>query len=73
MTTKDHSIAWGPAVAGAGLALGAIGLLFSDAISTGHYTVSHALQPLLVLGSIKPPYSFTGRWQRGAPSLPCSC
>jgi hypothetical protein len=32
--------------------MGAIGLLTADAFSTGHLTVTHALQPLLVLGTV---------------------
>jgi transposase-like protein len=48
---RDHSIAWLPAIAGAGLALGAIALLTADAITTGHLTITHAMQPLLVLGT----------------------
>jgi len=51
MTTKEHSIAWLPAAAGTGLALGAIALLTADAITTGHLTITHAMQPLLVLGT----------------------
>jgi hypothetical protein len=51
MTTNDHSIAWLPAVAGTGLALGAIALLTADALTTGHLTITHAMQPLLVLGT----------------------
>jgi hypothetical protein len=32
--------------------MGAIGLLTADAFSTGHLTVTHVLQPLLVLGTV---------------------
>jgi hypothetical protein len=34
------------------LAAGATGLLVSDAITTGHWTITHATQPLLVLGTV---------------------
>src|SRR5262245_46736796 len=34
------------------LAAGATCLLISDAWSSGHWTVTHALQPLLVLGTV---------------------
>jgi hypothetical protein len=45
-------IAWLPAIAGTGLCIGAIALLTSDAFTTGHVTVLHALQPLLIIGAI---------------------
>jgi hypothetical protein len=32
--------------------MGAIGLLTADALTTGHLTITHALQPLLVLGTV---------------------
>jgi hypothetical protein len=32
--------------------MGAIGLLTADALSTGHLTITHVLQPLLVLGTV---------------------
>lgn len=54
MTDSQHktSIAWLPAVAGTGLCMGAIALLTADAFSTGHIGVHHAMQPLLVLGTV---------------------
>lgn len=51
-TNTKTAVAWLPALAGTGLCMGAIGLLSADAITTGHVTVTHALQPLLVLGSV---------------------
>jgi hypothetical protein len=32
--------------------MGAIGLLTADALTTGHLTITHTLQPLLVLGTV---------------------
>ena len=52
MTTHTPAISWLPAIAGTGLCMGAIGLLCSDALTTGHLTITHALQPLLVLGTV---------------------
>jgi hypothetical protein len=46
------AIAWLPAIAGSGLCMGAIGLLTADALTTGHLTIAHVLQPLLVLGTV---------------------
>jgi hypothetical protein len=34
------------------LAAGALGLLVSDAVTTGHWNINHYLQPLLVLGTV---------------------
>jgi len=54
MATSDHksTLAIVPAIAGTACVAGAIGLLISDGIATGHYTVTHALQPVLVAGTI---------------------
>ena len=54
MTSHDTktSVCLLPAVAGTGLCIGAIGLLCADAISSGHLTILHAMQPLLVLGTV---------------------
>jgi hypothetical protein len=46
------SIAWAPAITGTALCIGAIALLTSDAITSGHITITHALQPLLVFGTV---------------------
>jgi MarR family len=52
MSGDTPTIVWLPAVAGSGLCMGAIGLLTADALSTGRLTLTHALQPLLVLGTV---------------------
>jgi hypothetical protein len=54
MTSHNDTsrIAWLPAISGTGLCMGAIGLLCADAISSGHVTVLHLMQPLLVLGTV---------------------
>jgi DNA-binding transcriptional ArsR family regulator len=54
MATNEHktSVCLLPAIAGTGLCIGAVALLTSDAFSSGHVTVMHALQPLLIIGAI---------------------
>jgi hypothetical protein len=41
-----------PFVIGFALAGGAVALLISDGIDSGHWTLNHALQPLLVFGTV---------------------
>jgi hypothetical protein len=52
MLGDTPATAWLPAIAGSGLCMGAIGLLTADALTTGHLTITHVLQPLLVLGTV---------------------
>ena len=70
MTTHQTSIAFVPAIAGTGLALGAIALLTADAITTGHLTITHAMQPLLVLGTcIAAAWAHRSGWRRPLSAL----
>src|SRR5262245_17101464 len=52
MPAHTPAVAWLPAIAGTATTLGAISLLMADAWEAGHLTTAHALQPLLVIGSI---------------------
>jgi uncharacterized membrane protein len=52
MTVNTPAVAWLPATAGTGLCMGAIVLLTSDAFAGSHLSISYALQPLLVLGTV---------------------
>lgn len=52
MSVNTPAVAWLPAVAGTGLCIGAIILLTADAFTNSHLTITHALQPLLVLGTV---------------------
>lgn len=54
MSTRHHKcvVSVVPAFAGTACAVGAVGLLVSDAIVSGRWNINHALQPLLVFGTL---------------------